>query len=144
MDWLKVLIGADSSYIDTINTGGSSRTSNCDVPFCPLTWLQIHTNRNTANRPIKIWLLPEIKAESGRRQTKSHFFPCPQKFPCHFFLEESIYLSTPISHCHWSLFFNWERKLALFLPTDDLKSHFPASVRSPVKQSTNTEARTLK
>lgn len=30
------------------------------------------------------------------------------------------------------------------LIVSDLKSHFPTSVRSPVKQSTNTEARTLK
>lgn len=71
--------------------------------------------------------------------------PQGQKFLSHFLLEDpSIYLSALVSHCQWPVNFNWHRNLALTLIVNDLKSHFPTSVRSPVKQSTNTEARTLK
>lgn len=96
------------------------------------------------------WVFPrdlsgQITAEWGGCQTKSHSLPRPQKFLSQFLLEDlSIYLSSPVSSCQWPLHFNWHRKLALSLILNDLKSHFPTAVRQPVKQSTNTEARTLK
>lgn len=64
-----------------------------------------------------------------------------------------VWRSQKISNCSWKIyryfftlqveffFFYWQSLHSL---SDDLKSHFPTSARSPVKQSADTEAKTLK
>lgn len=55
-----------------------------------------------------------------------------------------IYRHSSFLHCKWRFVFSFIARASLHSLSDDLKSHFPTSARSPVKQSADTEAKTLK
>lgn len=157
MDRLKVLIGTDSSYTDTIDSLHlklwclilSSNRQNLLNIAQHHSWI---TQESAANRAGN-WQKNSKKTTSSWNQKLSKadvkqkvtFFLVLKSFRatsswkiCQSIFQLLFHTATGLS------FFNWERKLAVSLPPHDLKSHFPVSVRSPVKQSTNTEARTLK